>query len=108
METGLVVSSAVLWLVVLLNLLLTLALVRRVNASPRTVPQERLKTGEPAPDFTAHTLDGELVSRSTYAELKVAFVFISTHCGPCREIMPQLVPLGPKAAQAGVELVLVS
>ena len=56
METALVVSSVLLWLVILLNLVLTLALVRRINTkrSDKSAPPEVLKTGQLAPDFTAH------------------------------------------------------
>jgi peroxiredoxin len=110
-ETILVVSSILLWLVVLLNLLLTLALVRRLNAS-RThqvpVSEMGLKRGEIAPEFTAQTLASEMVTLHSYAGRNTVFIFISTHCAPCHEILPSLVSLGPKAARAGVELVLVS
>lgn len=111
METILVVSSILLWLVVLLNLLLTFGLVRRFNAEHRIVTtphQVGLKIGELAPNFTAPTLRGEMVTLSTYAGRKVVFVFISAHCDPCHEILPDLQSLGPKAARAGVEFVLVS
>jgi peroxiredoxin len=107
LETGLIVSSVLLWVVVLLNLLLTLALVRRFNALPRPAPPMGLKAGETAPDFTAQTLSGETVTRATYAGSQVGFVFLSTHCGPCRELLPRFEPLGAKAAQAGVNLLLV-
>lgn len=108
METALIVSSILLWLVVLLNLLLTLGLVRRLDTGGRSVSAMGLEAGEPAPDFTAQTLSGETVTRSTYAGRNMAFVFISTHCSPCNEILSHMGPLEPKAARAGVELVLVS
>ena len=108
METGLIISSVLLWVVVLANLLLTLALVRRINADPRSAQAAGLTKGAHAPDFTAQTLNGETVTRSTYVGRSVAFVFISTHCSPCRDLLPRLEPLGSQAAQAGTELVLVS
>lgn len=108
METGFVVSSVLLWGVVLVNLLLTLALIRRVNAGLRPAPPMGLKAGERAPDFTAQTLSGETVTLSALAGQQVGLVFISTHCGPCREIMPRFEPLGMKSARAGVNLFLVS
>lgn len=111
METTLVVSSFLLWLVVLLNLFLTFGLVRRLNADRRTMtpPQQTgLKAGELAPAFSAHTVHGETVTLFTYAGRKVAFVFILADCTPCHQILPDLQRLEPKAAQAGVELVLVS
>ena len=113
MELVLVVSSILLWILVLLNLLLTLALARRLNAKssqygdPFTdVP--KLELGQPAPDFSAEALDGSQVSFTSYAGRNVAFVFISPTCSPCREKMPVLNALQPKAKRAGVEIVLVS
>lgn len=106
MEQVLVLSSVLLWIVVFCNLLLTLALVRRVNANPQ--PKEGLKEGLPAPDFTAETLSGEKVTLATYAQRDVAFVFIAPTCEPCREALPSYEALGPKAMQSGVDLVLVS
>lgn len=110
METVLIVSSILLWIVVLFNLVLTLALVRRANtASHHNSPSlDMLKAGQPAPDFTAQILSGEKVTLSSYAGHKMAFIFISTACVPCREFLPQLELLKPEAARAGVELALVS
>jgi len=107
LETALIVSSVLLWLIVLLNLLLTLALVRRINHGTSSM-EKGLKAGEMAPAFTAQTLSGEIVTHATYADQSMVFVFISTHCKPCRELLPTLEKLGPRARQAGVELVLVS
>ena len=106
MEQVLVLSSVLLWIVVFCNLVLTLALVRRVIANPQ--PKEGLKEGLPAPDFTAETLSGGRVTLATYAQRDVVFVFISPTCEPCREALPSYEALGPKARQSGVELVLVS
>ena len=109
MENTLAVSSVLLWVLVLLNLLLTLALVRKVNANVRSADKiESLQAGERAPDFTAQTLQGETVTLATYAGRSVVFIFISTHCAPCREALPRYEDLGPKAARAGVDIVLVS
>jgi peroxiredoxin len=108
LETGLVISSVLLWLLVVLNLLLTLALIRRVNAGARTPGAPGLKAGTMAPDFTAQTLSGETVTRSTYSGRKVAFLFVSPSCQPCHEMLPTFEVLGPKAARAGVDFVLVS
>jgi peroxiredoxin len=100
----LLVSSVLLWLVVGLNLLLTLALVRKLNGStPRP-----LKKGQRAPDFTAQTLTGEQVTLASYAGRSVALIAVSPTCGPCRDALPSYEALAPKARRAGVELVLVS
>jgi peroxiredoxin len=106
MEQFLVLSSVMLWVVVVCNLVLTLALVRRVNSG--SLPQKGLKEGHQAPNFTAETLRGEIATLATYAQREVAFVFVEPGCGPCREALPSYEALGPKAAQSGVDLVLVS
>ena len=110
METALVVSSILLWIVVLCNIVLTLALVRRLNATPRhnSLSLEMPKAGQPAPDFRAQTVSGETVTLSTFAGHKMVFIFISTNCAPCRQLLSRLELFKPRAAQTGVELVLVS
>ncbi len=109
-ETVLIGSVAILWVLVLFNLLLTLGLVRRANANagPQPMDEEGLNAGEPAPDFTAETLDGEPVTRATYAGRGVIFLFMSPFCGPCREKLPSIEALAPSAYEAGTELVYVS
>ncbi len=77
METILIISSVLLWVMILLNLLLTLGLSRRLNA--RLPRMDFLKIGQPAPSFTAQTLQGETVTLSSYARRAVAFVFTSPH-----------------------------
>lgn len=106
METGLTVSVVLLWIVVLFNLVLTLALIRRANPGPQAA-QSGLKKGQAAPDFTAQTLSGERVTLADYKH-PTAFVFISSNCSPCRLLLPELEELGPQAAQSDVDLVLVS
>jgi peroxiredoxin len=110
MEQALVISTVLLWAVVLFNLLLTLAVVRRVNAAYQDMkPAENgLKEREQAPDFAAQTLDGEAVTLSSFAGKPTAFVFISNGCKPCHEELPNYLALQPMAEQAGARLVLVS
>ena len=102
----LVLSSVMLWILVLCNLILTLALVRRVNSGSPS--PKGLKEGQPAPNFTAENLRGEIVTLATYAQREVVFIFVEPTCGPCREALPSYEAWGPKALQSGVDLVLVS
>ncbi len=111
MNEFLIVSSLLLWAVVVFNLLLTLALVRRMNSlSPSGMSgrPETLKVGQPAPDFQAQSLHGETITLANFAGRAVTFVFAAPHCNPCREEMPKLEALRPKARLAGMELVLVN
>lgn len=109
----LIVSSILLWVAVLFNLLLTVALVRRVANRPLgpAWPDENIPTlavGESAPDFSAEAFNGETVSLDSFDQQQVALIFISSHCRPCIDKIPMLNALGPQAEQHGVELVLVN
>jgi peroxiredoxin len=106
METILVVSSILLWILTLFNILLTIGLGRRISA--RLPKIEFLKVGQTAPHFTAWKLDGKEMTLANYAGQAVTFVFISPHCRPCRDEIPNLEALYPKAQKHGVELALVS
>lgn len=106
MESILLLSSISLWVVVLLNLILTLGLARRVHTAFPMM--DSLKIGQKAPNFSAPTLQGKTVTLADYAGRTAAFVFVSPHCKPCREELPHLRDLAPKAKDFGVELVLVS
>lgn len=110
------VSLLILWVVVLVNLLLTLRMVRWLRAQEGLRKQieaaeqrPELKVGDVAPDFVAKTLSGESVGLHAYANQSVAFIFVSPHCAHCRHELPMLVRLAPQALErAGVRLVLVS
>ncbi len=116
METIWFISLIVLWGVVLVNLLLTLRVVRWLRAKEdlreRVAESEKLpelSIGMPAPDFKAKTLSGEAVRLATYVGRAMVFIFVSPHCGSCRRKMPLLVRLGIQAKErAGIEFVLVS
>ena len=102
-------NLVLLWIVVLLNLLLTIALIRRFNKMSSFADMDvGLEKGSQAPDFQAETLTGETVTLADYARKAVSFIFISPHCSPCLEKIPTLNALAPKAKQAGVEIVLVN
>jgi peroxiredoxin len=106
MEQILAITLILLWIIVIINLTLTLAIVRQMSARIR--PKKGLKEGQAAPNFTAETLSGDIVTLATYANREVVFLFIDSMCGPCREALPGYEALGPKAGLWGVDLVLVS
>ena len=109
METLLLISSLLLWLIVVGNLLLTLTIIRRMNtASPRERPSlTGLRVGEIAPSFSAHTLDSQTKTLADYAGRATALVFIAPGCGPCRELLPTLEEIGTQAQQSRAELLLI-
>jgi hypothetical protein len=104
------------WAVLLLNLLVTLRLVRwlrsyhdagRLDHVREDIAE--LSIGEAAPGFQARDLDGEIVKSGDFSARETAFVFVSPHCGMCRREMPELVTLATLARKsAGAEIVLVS
>jgi hypothetical protein len=110
----LIVSLIAVWVVVLVNLLLTLRLLTWIghwNTERRRLIEARpqLTVGAPAPDFRATTLDGRPARLRDFADRRVAFIFASPTCDTCRSEMPMLVRLAPAAKRnERVELVLVS
>ncbi len=113
MQFPLITFFILLSAIVLLNLFMTLGIIRKLNAMSasstpaRSDTRERLQKGDQAPDFTAETLDSQQVNLATYAGRSIAFQFLSTHCTPCREIIAEFLELAPLAASTGVEFVLV-
>jgi hypothetical protein len=117
MEMFLLISLSLLWVAILLNLALTLRMLRWVRATnevrmAQQEPVERrqaLVIGAPAPEFKARTLAGQSVRLDDYAGRSVAFIFVSPACGHCRMEMPMLIKLAPLAKKnAGVEIILAS
>lgn len=116
MENLMIVNSVILWVVVLFNLLLTLALVRQINNQNKTggeragdmVKYDLLKPGEPAPEFAAVSLDGNEVTLAKYLGRMVMFVFVSSGCAPCHEMVPEVQNMSSKARAKGIEPVFVS
>lgn len=110
MTTILIVSVVLLWIVVLLNLILTLALIRRTGLSP--APTTGLKAGQQAPSFTAETLQGESVTLTStltsYPQRALVLLFVGPRCSACHEALPRFGELSPMASRSGVQFVLVS
>lgn len=107
------VNLILLWVLIVFNLILTLALARRLNnliisSSPKNLTT--LEVGKSAPAFVAETLDGQEVQLTTFTQQRkdTIFVFISPHCNPCREKFSDLERLRPHVAEAGAELILVN
>jgi len=112
-ETILVINLAVLWIVVLFDLILTLAVVKQVNAIPQPAPgrdfeAEKLQKGEQAPEFTATSLGGEKVSLADYAGQKLVALFVSPTCTPCREKMRLINSSYPGSHNTHEKLIVVS
>jgi peroxiredoxin len=113
MQSLFVINFILIWIIILFNLILTMALVRQVNKLINAgtglgrAQVEALKNGEPAPHFTASTLDGNLAILSNYINQSVLLIFVSSHCKPCREKIPAIEKVSPKALVAGVNIIYV-
>lgn len=104
------------WVGLLLNLLLTLRIVRYLRAEEELREGFRkrrhakpLAAGSRAPDFRARTLDGDPIELSNFVGCSVVFVYVSPHCPSCQRELRGLVRLGRIARHLGEdEIVLVS
>src|SRR5581483_1315867 len=108
LETVLIVSSVLLWIVLICNVLLTLALVRNANKPTAKgkimAPPEGLKEGTEAPTFSAQALDETTVTLDDYHNKAALFVFIAPRCGACEELLPSLKALGSQMKETKLVL----
>ncbi len=64
--------------------------------------------GQPAPDFTATTLNGETIRLSDLRGHPVALNFWATWCGPCRLEMPELEAAQSRYREAGLVILTIN
>jgi peroxiredoxin len=102
------VALGLVWLVALVNLTLTLAIIRQLNLRHSNDVISGLKPGTEAPNFQATTMTGTAVSMSDFRSRPSLFVFVSPNCGPCRAMLPRLGELQRLGTNAGSYLVLFS
>jgi peroxiredoxin len=111
-ENILIISSVLLWVLLIINFLITLALVRRLSLllemAQGTQRADMLKAGVQAPEMTLLSLDERAVTQADYLGRDVAAIFVSPTCQSCRNIMPELEELYWRAQQSGVELLVVT
>lgn len=114
MLEALTVNAIITWVVLSLNVVLTLALIRAMRKSGSGDPMgtSGLPAGTRAPDFTAEQLDASTltltpISKADYAGSPLLLLFISAACRPCREKMPHYLEAAQAAERAGVSFVMV-
>lgn len=67
-----------------------------------------VEVGTRAPDFSAHTLDGQPISLSHYEGEVILLNIWATWCPPCREEMPSMQQLYEELGPEGLKIVAVS
>ena len=100
------IGQIVLWIVVLANLLLTVALVRRVaslgTGTAAPAPAGGLPVGAPAPAFSALTPDGAERTLGDLGDDPLVLGFFSPTCDACYDHAPHFAELVRRAAGEGV------
>lgn len=64
--------------------------------------------GDPAPDFSLQTLDGETLKLSDMKGTAVVLNFWASWCGPCKDEMPALQSVARKYENQGVKVLAVN
>lgn len=84
----------------LLNLVLTLAIIRRIRTQEAqrsrgySRPEMERLRDQPVPDFTATTIDGRIVDQESLVGQHSVVGFFTPGCSPCHEQAPAFAALG--------------
>jgi peroxiredoxin len=81
--------------------------VRLRSPDESRIRRDGLPPGTAAPAFELPSLTGETVRLEDFRGTRVLLVFTDPDCGPCDELLPDLVRIRPAANAAGLDLVLV-
>jgi peroxiredoxin len=77
------------------------------SATPTPIPQNA-RIGQPAPDFSADTPDGQTYTLSQLRGSPVAINFWATWCAPCEAEMPALQDAQRRHADPGLTILAVN
>lgn len=111
MEPIWIISSGLLWVMVIVNFLITFSLVRQVTSnqqSQQTPRRDTLEVGSDAPAFVLQDLDEQNFTALDFEQRQLVMVFVSAGCEPCRQQMPRLQKLYFDAQRAETQLLIVS
>lgn len=111
MEGVLLGVIAVLALLVVVDLALTLAVIRRLRqhmpGSHQADPPFSKMVGRPVPDFTTTATDGSEVTAEALRTGRAFVAFLAVGCGGCHDQLPQLREHVAKLRDAGEHVLVV-
>jgi peroxiredoxin len=93
--------------VVIINLLLTLVIIKNFNSSPK-IMESGLKTGMDSPKFDVSAISGKSISNDEFKNRGLLLIFISPKCKPCQEKIFYYKSIIPIAKKSNIELIIVS
>lgn len=117
MEFLLVLNLVFLWLMLIVNLLATVGLSRRLSAigqgdghlsAPSFSEDDLVPVNQSAPDFHAETLDGSSVALTALVGKPLALIFLGPSCRACRDLPVQIAAWEPRLRQAGAQFLVIS
>jgi len=114
MDSFNLINVICLWLIVLFNLFLTLAVVRRINKIDTTnneiegLGPAEVELNKSAPYFEAVDSNGNKVTLDDYFDQNVLFIYVMPGCKPCAESMSFYHKLARELQKIGVRTELVS
>jgi len=101
------INSIFLWIVVIINLLLTLVLIKNFNSGIK-IMESGLKTGIVSPEFNVSAISGKIISNQEFINKGLLLLFISPQCKPCQEKILYYKSIIPIAKRSNVEILFVS
>lgn len=101
----------VLFVLVLIDLLLTTATLRRLGQLEQRIADDRFSTGgplvgEPVPAFQAASQHGP-ITQELLQGTETLVAFLSSDCAPCRALAPSLAAYLPRAGSTGLAALIV-
>jgi peroxiredoxin len=110
MSQMLIASTSLLWLIVLGNVFVTLAVVRSLNrlGTQGASLAQGLERGAVAPALSARTLTSDEVTLEEFRQGSVIVLFVSPTCGICRKSMGDYERIASSATAKGVNWIVVS
>jgi peroxiredoxin len=107
MNLLLIISSVLLWAIVLFNLLITFQLIRVAAPGVWEKSSPGLRVGQQAPVVNLKSINGEVVALSSFLGSRFMLIFIAPDCALCTERIPEIQALRPLSVQTGVQMIFV-